>query len=703
MDMASATLRIIIVGTDNASLKGNIEVVGSRAVATIADALLKRRDETLEVVQKLDDHVGEGYLDISLEDRMAVASECDLPWQFSFVLTGGDRRSRDEIVALRELNRSDLLLAALGAGQIVSLDAGTTMDWLDQVSKILNRDKGWLDQGIKVLLDRRLMIAERGLRCPHLSFAGVVLRFVCKTRKDPDWPLTVAMLRDCLLFNRPPLRGVSWLLNELKHTDAIRWKGFDTIIDDDTWARLLERCWIAKTSLDRRDAVFVLNALQYWHARHIEELTTRSAQLGEWLQESDSASAYSFGGLLNDLSHGTPNLSKTICDNADPSLLANSIAKMKSSEAYGWGYLIGRLAVVARPEWQKQLRDSLDVSALKSLLLTAPTDDLLQLDELVVGVAGLDKHLGVELADVVVPIVAKAINTSPVQGYQKARNIIDYVLGFIGKPFARRSPSRRQKQIARRLVQAFDSEAIGLAISSSRRREWEEYQRLLMFIRIVKPRKAKEIVGKIDFSMLDQTTKGLWTEIPRDLEILIWALAEYPDQEPAKSWVSSHKAEIKNLTPRLTIVSPDTVASRLQTGCSLSLLSNSPNWIIATLAMVGLAEVDKELALQVVQDNKAAIEKGFSGLVRDGCEGVPYFVELLKELAPSVLENVLKNIDPNIAEKNWSERLRGKAIERQAAAILVELARSSDSLLAEVASRLCARYPRASMSKKQAL
>jgi hypothetical protein len=83
---------------------------------------------------------------------------------------------------------------------------------------------------------------------------------------------------------------------------------------------------------------------------------------------ADTTSAYSLGSLLNDLSHKTPKLCETICDNADPAVLAASLAGIKSSEAYSWGYLLGRL-VVAGPDWLRQLRASLDVSALRSLVL----------------------------------------------------------------------------------------------------------------------------------------------------------------------------------------------------------------------------------------------------------------------------------------------------------------------------------------------
>jgi hypothetical protein len=166
LDLASDSLAVIVISTDAVAQKHDVEVVGSQAVATIAEALKLRRAETLAIVQKLDNHVGDGYLDISLEDRLEEAAKSDFPWQFSFVLTGGDRRSKNEIAALRERDRMDLLLAAIAAGQIISLDAGTTLGWLEKAAEALGKGKAWLDQGINSLLDRRLLISEGVFRLP---------------------------------------------------------------------------------------------------------------------------------------------------------------------------------------------------------------------------------------------------------------------------------------------------------------------------------------------------------------------------------------------------------------------------------------------------------------------------------------------------------------------------------------------------------
>lgn len=116
IERASPALAILIVSAADSSVqRGNIFIAKERAVDTLAETFAQRRDEILAIVHQLDDHVGEGYTDTWLEDRLREAAKTEFPWQFAFVLTGGWRRAQDELAALRERDRADLLLAAVAA------------------------------------------------------------------------------------------------------------------------------------------------------------------------------------------------------------------------------------------------------------------------------------------------------------------------------------------------------------------------------------------------------------------------------------------------------------------------------------------------------------------------------------------------------------------------------------------------------------
>ena len=142
LEFASDRLAVIVVTTDETAIRGRgVHIAGERAVRTLADEFAKRRDKVLSVVQAFDNTIGEGYLDGALEDRLREAAKSGSPWQLNFVLRGGWRTAGREIAVLRDKNRADLLLGAVAAGQIVSLDAGVSEEWLYAVTRAMGRDK----------------------------------------------------------------------------------------------------------------------------------------------------------------------------------------------------------------------------------------------------------------------------------------------------------------------------------------------------------------------------------------------------------------------------------------------------------------------------------------------------------------------------------------------------------------------------------
>jgi hypothetical protein len=261
----------------------------------------------------------------------------------------------------------------------------------------------------------------------------------------------------------------------------------------------------------------------------------------------------------------------------------------------------------------------------------------------------------------------------------------------------RRGPTKRQQQVARRLARALNSTAIARSLSSSRRRDWQVYEELLFFLREAMPRQAERVVAKVDFDTLDEAAKGLWGHMPTELHALIWALAVGPDEEPARSWVNRHVAELVRLTPALAIVAPEAVVTGLRAGHSLDLgVDSGLDWPRATVALAEIAEVDKGLAIGVAEDNYIAMAQGFTRLQASNCKWVPYFLSIMQQLAPTVLDKALMAIDATTAEQNWADRLRGKIAERRAVAALLDAVTATRGPLMPVVDRLRRRFPRAS-------
>jgi hypothetical protein len=180
MERATPALSVLIVSTENALQNSvvagsEVQIACKRGIAFLAEALKQRRAETLAIVRQYDDHVGDDHLDRPLEYRLEEAARCETPWQFIFALTGGWRRARQQLAELRDHDGADVLLAAVAAGQLVSLDAGASRDYLQRCAWLLGRDEYWLNSRLALLQSRRLVWGEDALRCPHLQFANVVL------------------------------------------------------------------------------------------------------------------------------------------------------------------------------------------------------------------------------------------------------------------------------------------------------------------------------------------------------------------------------------------------------------------------------------------------------------------------------------------------------------------------------------------------
>jgi hypothetical protein len=134
-------------------------------------------------------------MDTSIEWRIEDAAKEETPWKFSYVLTGGEWRSKDGIAALRDVERADLLLAAVSAGQLVTSDRGASRAWLERATEALGRGGDWLESSLRVLRERRFVLGDGPYRCTHQRFAAVALGSIYSLKEDREWDTLTRMLR----------------------------------------------------------------------------------------------------------------------------------------------------------------------------------------------------------------------------------------------------------------------------------------------------------------------------------------------------------------------------------------------------------------------------------------------------------------------------------------------------------------------------
>ncbi|MGP8024765.1 MAG: hypothetical protein ACLQG5_03870 [Methanobacterium sp.] len=156
---------------------------------------------------------------------------------------------------------------------------------------------------------------------------------------------------------------------------------------------------------------------------------------------------------------------------------------------------------------------------------------------------------------------------------------------------------------------------------------------------------------------------------------MISALSIRDNNEPAKTWINLHSRELVSLNPLLVAVAPESTTAILKQGYKLDLkLEDLAEWGLAARTIRSLSKVDNELASMVLRTNHQGIAQGFI-LKRDNIDytGFPEFINLMSDLTPDILKKCLESLDPIIVETSWSDRLKGKVEERQAAETLINV------------------------------
>jgi hypothetical protein len=695
LEKATAQLKVLVVSTDDYSFqRASVSLHAERAVKILADHLLSHRQETLEIVRQLDDHVGENYLNIAIEDRIKEASESSTPWQFSFVLTGGWRRTQELLMRLRRSQRADHLLTAVAVHQLLSEDSGATLGQLTSAAFLLGHDHEWMRRALDTLSEHRLVLGEERFRCPHARFAEVVLREVADSEPNES-EFIGEFIRSIIVRDLPPLLGIVRVLRGLRFTDRFYiYRSRQAIVDGRVLHHLMDRCWAASTNQARGSAAYLLESLEDWHPNGILQIEANAKILGNWLEEVEAESAGGLEYLLRDLSQQAKAVSETICGYADPQRVAYRMARAKVNEGHVWGQLLCVLARSASSSWGDIFRASLPYETFLGLADEASMDDVFYIGELAQGLMRYNSGVALEMIERVAPKIARRINLDPPNAFEEFHDIFWHVLGYFPRFLARRTPTRQQRMAAQTIARYLQPEKIAAALSRTSKRDITNFARLLDVLWETSRREARAIVKRVDVKVLSDSTRDLWVKPGKDLEHLLGMLAQTPDRQPALSLIQRNAAKLERFTPTLAIISPEMAITALRAGVPLPLeVDDGFRWNRAAFVLNEVSKRDRGLANELVHSNAAAIARGLELRQSNQCEHLDVFILVLCEVAPEEFSAVLSELSPVVAEANWSARLRDGAAQRRAVAWLIAAASQVEGPIADVARRLQQRFP----------
>lgn len=250
------------------------------------------------------------------------------------------------------------------------------------------------------------------------------------------------------------------------------------------------------------------------------------------------------------------------------------------------------------------------------------------------------------------------------------------------------------KRVARLIVRDLDTGRIAEALEQAPRRDWRPLAELIFWVEEVSEQIAKDIVLDVDVSLLDDQANGVWDTFPHEHKVLLGALAQGPDREPARSWIDSHADELERLDPVMALVSPHAVLKALSNGCAFDLgIRDGLGWSTAAAALFELHNVDDAQAVKVLRENAPGITAGLELPQADKCQGLLEFLRVAEEIDSDVLQSAVAALDPATIEDHWIARMRGRTNERRSVAKLLRICERGPRELKSMAARMKKQFP----------
>ena len=689
-ELASSRLIVITATTDAQGEQPRaIRIPAQVAVETLATDFRRRRDELLPIVRLYDSHVGDTYSAIPLESRIDEAAKSDTPWHFSFVLRGGWMHAREQLNALRDFDRADLLFVLIAARQLLSLDAGSDPEKIASDAQAMGRTENWVATGIELLRRQRAILDGLPLRCLHIQAAIVVIEHSLKQRREETFPSLLAVLRRMVYDPDAPVRGIHWLLEHVLRADAFgHWRpNEDRFYEPPQLEALIRRLMSSNDALARRHGAFLMSRLLWYEEVRQDGLRADFPRLREWLDEATNDNCYALGDLVNSIGGDKPY--DELVESMDPERLWRNVQGSRPSDGYGWGHFLSRLAYAGRRKWRARATRAMDRDPLRDLVRQFTVDDLHDLSELIQGLASFDLYFAMECLQIAMPTLQSGVAANAFKAYGAIHKLEYHVLGH--GVFRDKRPSNTQRDLSRQITEAIRPMDIAAGIQSCRFGDWETYARLLTWVETVNPEKHWSIVSAIAWEELQRRSVGFWQRPPREFRLLLSSLAADEKLEPVRSWIFEHADQIQEIDPILTGISPETAIAVVDRGGLVNLAGhNQSDWELQCWALARVAEIDGVAARRMVESNATHMVEGLTNLGSIHSEKMPRFLALVRELDRAAVTRFTRRIDPRVAAQRWPGCLNDSRAEvrRGARKVLEIISQRSEGEVKKLADSL---------------
>ena len=648
-ELANERLKLIFGTTDpSGEQHGAIRAAAKTAVEALASHCRNNRQTLLPLVRRFDSQIGDGFLDERIESRIDQAAKEQTPWQFVYVLRGGNRKVREMLGAARDFAQADLLLVLIAVRQLATLDASTPIADLITASAKIGKSEPWVRSALDSLVRQRAILISDVVRCLHLMSAGAIIEVSLDMRKGDEYAQIVTLVQDTLRHVSLPLRGISWLLHHiwLPH--------YDTIVVDEIKAELVARCVSAKSHLEIRDACFVMERLLGRRNKKVlAQIMAHRDLLRSWVAGVDATDAYAIGGVLNNIRNDSAKQATELLAGIDHKAVAQKVGLSSLENGYVWGSFLSRLAVGKADASTSAIAEHLPRDKIRAAVRNLSSTQLGDLPDYVQAIARFDFDFALELFEIAAPFLAREIARDSMRTFRELFDMSHWVLGE--GLFFDSKPSKRQRQITKTIFEGLQPTEVVAGIISCRFGEWENYARLLVWVRRAHPAKHRAFVQAMDWNALDAAVVDK-LEIPdQELTLLLSKLVlDSNSHEPVGSWLLKHAGKMKEIGSRIIALCPESARTVLSNGGRINLERDHVGWLFDGYAITRVAALDENAATEIVRSNIAHFSKGVAELSLP--EGMLELLTLLAE-EPPLLDQILAGVDIAVAKERWPNAL----------------------------------------------
>lgn len=606
--------------------------------------------------------IGNLHMQRPLSRLLDQAEKQDGPWMFNYVLRGGWNEIKERFDNVREERHAEDTLFVVALLQILSLDGEAAEDRIgDTVNRHFGKTRWAVQEDIRYLKGCRLLAGDEKLRTLHLQLAGRIIMLSYQAMEKE----TVACIRQEISRRDTRLLGIVWLTN-LTNAYGNSLAFHRKIYEDEVSRTLLERCFGAEDSEQKRDAGYLIELIARNNSAYTYRrlLADHNDKMREMIGSTDSYTVWSNRELCNSMYNEDHGQKIAFVESIDFAEMLQNLGGITEQALYGWADFLDRLAIGQGKRWRKTFVKRLPLDAIRRVWETLSDGMVGSVCDFLSALFVYDKEFAFDEYDRILPYIARELN----RDFENAINEIDheFKLCFWGMPFLGiRKKHKRQGEALLAVCRALSEDRIRRSIEASLPRNWENMIRFLNLMAEADREKTARIVKSLDSEQLMRITAGLWEKQPAELQLLLLMIAGF-DLQKADALIAANMEEVRVMKCTLALISPERVPDRIEKGGAVELYEEWRHWGDIPLLLVRrLHKMNDGICRRVIDDNSEALFGKFQKAEPIDWEDFSDMIVELTRIYPECISGMLRKADLSKLADGWEKKVSDRIGELQ--------------------------------------